>query len=91
MLDALALFMQIGCAALLLWGAVVSLAYCRVENCRRHMFDEAGPVMSAHADDFSGLGERPLWRIINGGRAIAAAPPLQAEPAALATDAKIAA
>jgi hypothetical protein len=55
------------------------------------MFDEAGPVMSAHADDFSGLGERPLWRIINGGRAIAAAPPLQAEPAALATDAKIAA
>jgi hypothetical protein len=91
MLDALALFIQIGCTALLLWGALVSLAYCRVENGRRHMFDEAGPMMSVHADDFSGLGERPPLRIINGGRAIAAAPPLQAEAAARATEDRIAA
>jgi hypothetical protein len=90
MLDALALLIQIGCAALVLWGAVLSLAYCRLENCRRHMFDEAGPVMSVHADDFSGPGERPPLRIISGGRSIAAAP-LQADAAARASEARIAA
>lgn len=65
MVDVIVASLQLASVALLAWGAIISLSFIgRIPECRRHMFDDAGPIASMCREDFPVHIQRPPLRAL---------------------------